>query len=192
MAKLTQQQHSPTPPGVGGGPAQPGRRRLGRAGLAGGIILTLKSPSAMAAGVCVSPSGALSGGLSSHQPALAPVCSGRPPAFWASYGAAMTATRSFGQTFPCAASMSDYRTSTLLDILRGKPFDRARVGMYLAAAYMNAITNRTSFLKPPAVLAIWNQWQATGGNSGGYYTPTGGAARWTARDIVTYLAGTMQ
>jgi hypothetical protein len=192
VAKLPQQQQAAPQSGTAGAPSRPGRRRLGRASLAGGVILTLSSPSAMAAGVCVAPSSALSGGLSSHQPVVAPICAGRAPLFWSGDGAMLTGKRLFGDAFPCAPSMNAYRSAAMLDLLRGQYFDRNRVGMYLSAAYMNAITNRTSFLKPSAVLAIWNQWQATGGNTGGYYTPTGGAAKWNARAIVAYLAGTMQ
>lgn len=170
----------------------PGRRRFSRTGLAGGIILTLTSQSAMAAGVCVSPSGALSGGLSSHQPAEEPVCTGQTPAYWRAESRLTLSRRTFGQLFACNNSTVAYRNATMLGVLSGAAFDPDQVGMYLAAAYLNAQSLRTSFLKVPAVLAIWNQWQATGANAGGYYVPTSGARHWTSRDIVGYLAGTMQ
>lgn len=182
----------PTSPALTVLPMQSGRRRFGRAGLAGGIILTLKSQSGMAAGVCVSPSGALSGGLSSHQPVTAPTCTGQPPAYWRTEGRLRVARLTFGQLFACNRSTAAYQNSSMQAVLSGGAFDPDQVGMYLAAAYMNALSLRTSFLKVPAVLAIWNQWQATGANAGGYYIPTSGARHWTSRDIVGYLAGTMQ
>jgi hypothetical protein len=175
-----------------GQPAQPGRRRFGRASVAGGVILTLKSQSGMAGGVCKSPSAALSGGLSSHQPVKAPVCQGRGPEYWRTIGAAACGNgTTFGMVFRCNARLQIYGRSLLLTMLSPQRFDPDRVGMYLAAAYLNAVNNRTSFLKVPAVYAIWNEWQATGGNAGGYYTPIAGSKPWNSRQIVSYLAGTM-
>ena len=57
-------------------PSRPSRRRLAGAGIASGVILTLKSPSAMGATMCKAPSGAMSGGLSSQKPTTTLVCKG--------------------------------------------------------------------------------------------------------------------
>lgn len=186
MAKHTQQDDQQ------GQPAQPGRRRFGRAGVAGGVILTLKSQSGMAGGVCASPSAALSGGLNSHKPATPPVCQGRTPDYWRTTGCDAAGSKAtFGSVFRCTSRSASYQKTLLNDMLSPQSFDPYKVGMYLVAAYMNAITNRTSFLKPAAVTAIWTEWQATGGNTSGVYTPIAGSKPWNSRQIVSYLAGTM-
>jgi hypothetical protein len=175
------------------GPTHPGRRRLASAGIASGVIMTLKSPSALGAAVCKSPSGALSGGLSSQQPAKALVCRGRTPAYWCSQNSPLPAARNvFGKVFTCNTRTAAYRNTPLFDIFKAQTYDRDKVGMYLMAAYFNAYTDRTSFLKIPAVISIWNEWQATGANAGGTYTPIAGGKKWDSRQLVAYLASTME
>jgi hypothetical protein len=62
------------------------RRRLAKAGVgAAGILVTLESR-AMSPMMCKAPSGALSGGLSSHY-GPAPVCQGLSPGYWKNHTA---------------------------------------------------------------------------------------------------------
>lgn len=174
-------------------PSRPARRRLAGAGLASGVILTLKSPSAMGATMCKSPSGAMSGGLSSQKPTKAVVCRGRLPSWWASQACPLPPTCiQFNHVFSCSSRTLAYSSAPVLKILRPQTYDRDRVGMYLMAAYFNAYTGRTSFLKVPAVIAIWNEWQGSGANLGGTYTPIAGGRKWGSREIVAYLASTME
>lgn len=170
------------------------RRRFTRAGAAAtGVILTLQSQPGMACDVCASPSGSLSG-VHSHTVGPAPVCLGRSPSYWAKYSGWPSPCKSgntFGKIFPVSGKKTtSYNTCTQMAILGHQSFDSDNVGMYLMAAYLNAQMGWTSFIKPAAVLAIWNEWQSTGANSGGYYTPTAGT-RWNSVQIVTYLSGTM-
>ena len=197
MADVTKQTHqnnsseAPATAGVGV-PMLPGRRRFAGAGIASGVILTLKSPSAMAASVCRAPSGAMSGGLSSHQPTQTQVCNGRLPSYWVAQKSPLPPVcTTFSKVFTCSSRTGSYRDTPVLDILKQQNYDRDRVGMYLMAAYFNAYTGRTSFLKVPAVIAIWNEWQSTGANVGGTYTPIAGGKKWGSREIVAYLASTM-
>lgn len=197
VAKQTHQDNqggAPVPEQVtaAGAPSQPGRRRLAGAGIASGVILTLKSPSAMGTTMCKAPSGAMSGGLASRKPAVAPVCQGRLPSWWAGQDPPLPPTcATFGKVFPCAANTLPYSSLPLMKILKTQSCDRDKVGMYLMAAYFNAYTGRTSFLKVPAVVAIWSEWQATGANLGGTYTPIAGGKKWGSSQIVAYLASTM-
>jgi hypothetical protein len=197
VAKQTQQDapgpESVPPPKLDGGPALPARRRFAGAGIASGVILTLKSPSALAGGVCMAPSGAMSGGLSSHRPVETQVCTGCPPSYWVSQGSPLpSAYSTFNKVFTCTARTERYSATPLLNILSQQSFDTDKVGMYIMAAYFNAYTGRTSFLKVPAVLAIWNEWQSTGANAGGTYTPIAGGRKWSSLEIVAYLASTME
>jgi hypothetical protein len=176
-----------------GAPARPDRRRLAGVGIAGGVILTLKSPAAMGAGMCRAPSGAMSGGLSSRKPAQAVVCRGRSPSYWAGQDCPLPpACTTFSKVFPCTSRTLAYANTPPLKILKAQSFDTDKVGMYLMAAYFNAYTGRSSFLKAPAVIAIWNEWQASGANPGGTYTPIAGGKKWGSREIVAYLASTME
>ena len=173
-------------------PSRPSRRRLAGAGIASGVILTLKSPSAMGTTMCKAPSGAMSGGLSSQKPTTTLVCKGRLPSWWAMQTCPLPPTcAAFGHVFTCGSRTTAYASVPILKILKAQAYDRDRVGMYLMAAYFNAYTGKTSFLKVPAVIAIWNEWQGSGANLGGTYTPIAGGRKWGSREIVAYLASTM-
>ena len=173
-------------------PSRPSRRRLAGVGVASGVILTLKSPSAMAARVCKAPSGAMSGRLSSQKPTQTLVCDGRPPSWWAAQACPMPQTcTAFSHVFTCSTRTLVYASQPIMKILKAQTYDRDGVGMYLMAAYFNAYTGKTSFLKVPAVIAIWNEWQGSGANLGGTYTPIAGGRKWGSREIVAYLASTM-
>ena len=174
-------------------PSRPSRRRLAGVGVASGVILTLKSPSAMGTTMCRAPSGAMSGGLSSHKPTTTLVCNGRLPSWWASQSCPLPQNcTAFSHVFTCSSRTLTYASQPIMKILKAQTYDRDRVGMYLMAAYFNAYTGRTSFLKVPAVIAIWKEWQGSGANLGGTYTPIAGGRKWNSREIVAYLASTMQ
>lgn len=191
VAKQTHQDNQSAAPDAGA-PTRPGRRRLAGAGVAGGVILTLKSPSALGATMCKSASGAMSGGLASRAPTQVVACNGRLPSWWAGQNSPLPpACTTFNKVFPCAANTAAYGNLALMKILKTQACDPGKVGMYLMAAYFNAYTGRTSFLKVPAVVAIWSEWQATGGNLGGTYTPIAGGKKWGSSQIVAYLASTM-
>src|SRR5690606_27745011 len=66
----------------GAGRVNQSRRRFGKSGLAvTGVLATLASRPVLGTDlVCKSPSGFLSGNLSTHGPA--PVCAGRSPGYW--------------------------------------------------------------------------------------------------------------
>lgn len=168
------------------GPAGAARRRFAGGGAAG-VLLTLASQPGMAANICTSPSGSLSGGLQSHQ-VKAQRCEGRSPGYWKNWpwpaGVAQNAL--FSKVYPCVGRNRDtYGKTTCFAILSHQAFDEANLGMHLMASYLNAIDGRTSFLTVPMLQKMWGDWQASG-----YYSPAPNV-RWNAADIVIYLSGTM-
>lgn len=193
VATENQQDATPAQPGV---PAADllsakgaARRRFTRAGAgATGVLLTLASQPGMAADVCTTPSGWLSGGLKSHH-GPAPVCSGVSPGYWKTHDgwpSPVTPDSTFGSIFGCNRRFaSTYGAAKCGTILEHQSFDQANLGMHLVATYLNVLSGRISFLTISNVQAIWNEWQ-----SKGYYTPTVGK-KWYAADIVIYLRGTM-
>lgn len=95
------------------------RRRFGRVGIgASGVIVTLASPSAMAASIARAPSGCDSIGPKSYHGA-GPVSAGRPPEEWAaqsSWPSPCAPERRFGADFSCLDSA--YGDRTYAQILR--------------------------------------------------------------------------
>ena len=173
----------PAPPLSAGGAA---RRRFARAGTSG-VLLTLASRPGMAIDICTTPSGSLSGGLKSHAP-VSLVCNGVSPGYWkthSSWPAPVTTATKFGSLFSCDSSHVNYKNCTMGTILTHQTWDRANLGMHLAAAYLNAIAGRTSFLTVAMLRTMWTEWQTNG-----YYSPTAGK-RWDDSQIVAYLTGTM-
>ena len=162
-----------------------GRRRLAGLG-ASGVLMTLASSNAMAGLVCKSPSGALSGNLSSQQPQSV-TCQGRSPGFWknhqASWPAEVSTTSLFSSLFPCGGELAKV---TCLEILSKQAADKSNVGMHIMATYLNVATNRIGFLSRNAVIAMWNEYSTTG-----EYVPTPGATPWSGGQLVDYLASTM-
>jgi len=154
-----------------------------------GVLLTLASQPGMAAHMCRSPSGSLSGGLQSHGPVVA--CDGKSPDFYqdnAAWPSPCTPSTTFSSVFPCAGLTKETygaSSTTLGLILSHQSFDTANLGMHLVATHLNILSGRIDFLTLSQVQAIWYDWQTYG-----YYSPTAGV-QWSASDIVIYLSGTM-
>lgn len=164
----------------------PARRRFGAAGLAAsGVIATFASRPVLGAGLtCKSPSGFLSGNLSTH--GEQPVCAGRSPGYWKTHGAwpiANRETAQFDKVFQCDAG-SPYAGITFLKLLEPQKFDKDKLGMHLSAAFLNAMAGYTPFLTVERILSIFSEWQRTG-----QFTPTA-TVSWNSAQIVEYLRAT--
>jgi hypothetical protein len=161
------------------------RRRFGKSGLAAsGMFITLASRPVLGAEVCKSPSGFLSGNLSTH--GSPPICEGRSPGYWkthTSWPIANRTTCKFSSVFTCAPS-SPYSSVTMLDLLSHQSFDANNLGMHLVAAYLNAMEGWTPFLTLERIVSMFTEWQSTG-----YFSPTAGV-QWNAAQIVDYLQRT--
>lgn len=167
-------------------PAGAARRRFAKGG-ATGVLLTLASQPGMAADICASPSGSLSGGLQSRRP-RAQSCDGRSPGYWKSHTwpAGISRDALFSKVYPCVGRNRDtYGKVTCLAILSHQEFDKGNLGMHMMAGYLNAADGRTSFLTAQLLQKIWSDWQEKG-----YYSPNPNV-HWNAADIVIYLSGTM-
>jgi hypothetical protein len=161
------------------------RRRFGKSGLAAsGVLLTLASRPVLGCEVCKSPSGFLSGNLSTHGgPAI---CEGRSPGYWknqTSWPIAHRSTARFNSVFTCQPR-SPYVTVTMLDLLSPQDFDANNLGMHLVAAYLNAMQGWTPFLTVERIQSMFVEWQATG-----YFSPAAGV-KWSAAEIVDYIKRT--
>lgn len=77
---------------------------------------------------------------------------------------------------------------TMLDVLRGNAGGGGYsvLGMYIAAALLNAASGRTPFLDEATVRRMWNDNLLLG-----YYEPAPGM-RWGTAQIVAYLQSTMR
>lgn len=164
-------------------PLDAGRRRF-----TAGVLLTLASQPGMAAEICTTPSGSLSGGLQSHH-GPAQSCAGAGPGYWKNHGgwpAGCAPDTRFGQVFSVGPQYAGtYGAATCMAMLSHQPFDKANLGMHLVASYLNVLSGRISFITADTLSTMWNQWQARG-----YYTPADGV-QWNEADIVVYLSGTM-
>jgi hypothetical protein len=170
------------------------RRRLTKAGVgAAGILVTLESRAGMSPMMCKSPSGALSGGLSSNY-GPPPVCSGLSPGYWKNHSNwpvsrdTMFATVFGGVGSPsvCTAAMKNksYQCSTMLNLLSKQTFDRYNLGMHAVATYLNICSGRINFLSIETLTAMWREVQTTG-----RYSPTAGVY-WTPEQVKNYLQAT--
>lgn len=161
------------------------RRRFGKSGLAAsGVLLTLASRPVLGCEVCKSPSGFLSGNLSTHGGPS--ICEGRSPGYWknqTSWPIANRSTCKFSSVFTCRPR-SPYATVTMLNLLSPQDFDSNNLGMHLVAAYLNAMQGWTPFLTVERIESMFSEWQATG-----YFSPTAGV-KWSAAEIVDYLKRT--
>jgi hypothetical protein len=162
-----------------------GRRRFGQSGMAvSGVLATLASGPVLGNIVCKSPSGALSGNLSSH--GTPPVCTGVSPGYWKNHTAWPISNRTtalFRSVFTCPTN-SSYYPVTMLTILSHQGYDGNNLGMHLVAAYLNAVAGRTPFLTVERIKSMWTEIQAVG-----YFTPTAGT-HWTPADVVAYITST--
>jgi hypothetical protein len=210
------QEHNTANPGTasmpeaqqaGAGPANPARRRFARLGAGtSGVILTLASGSGMAQVVCATPSGSLSLGVSSHQPAGGTSCSGVSPGYWkqdqhtwpiinttslkSKSSVSITTDQQqrdtlYSVVFP-NGNTTLYRTGTMQQVLDNNDpaADPYNLGMHLVAAYLNVMSGRISFLTAQTLKNMWYDVITYG-----HYAPSAGVS-WTAEQVKTYLQRT--
>ncbi|HEY8100300.1 MAG TPA: hypothetical protein VIF82_06070 [Burkholderiaceae bacterium] len=159
------------------------RRRFTKSGLAvSGVLVTLASRPVLGSDVCKSPSGFLSGNLSTH--GAAPVCAGRSPGYWRNnLSWPININTKFSNVFSCTIH-SPYASIKMLDLLTPQNFDTYNLGMHLVAAYLNAVSGWTPFLTVETIKSMFTEWQAQG-----YFSPTANV-HWSATQIVDYLTQT--
>jgi hypothetical protein len=171
------------------------RRRLAKAGVgAAGVLLTLESRATMGPMMCKAPSGALSGGLSSHY-GPAPVCQGRSPGYWKNHpGAWPIPTGTFfadvfyvpGNRRTCTVKTknTNYLCSTMMFLVSPQSFDKYNLAMHAIATYLNIKSGKINFLSVETLLNMWYEVQTKG-----VYTPTAGVT-WNAEQVKNYLQAT--
>jgi hypothetical protein len=170
------------------------RRRLAKAGIgAAGILYTLESRAAMSPMMCKSPSGALSGGLSSNY-GPAPTCAGLSPGYWKNHDNwpiprdTMFAAVFGGVGSPAACTLAaknkSYQCSTMLNLLSHQTYDSNNLAMHVIATYLNILSGRISFLSLETLGAMWLSVQTRG-----TYSPTAGVT-WTREQVKNYLQAT--
>jgi hypothetical protein len=170
------------------------RRRLAKAGIGvAGVLYTLESRAAMSPMMCKSPSGALSGGLSSHY-GPAPVCQGLSPGYWKNHTdwpcsrdmmfADVFYVRGDRSTCKIKENQASYLCSTMRDLLSPQSFDRYNLAMHVVATYLNIISHRISFLSVETLSAMWYDVQAKG-----HYSPVAGVY-WSPEQVKNYLQAT--
>ena len=171
------------------------RRRLAKAGIgAVGVLSTLESRATMSPMMCKSPSGALSGGLSSHY-GPAPVCNGLSPGYWKNHSQSwpISTTTWFADVFYVSGNRS-YCTikakntsllcSTMMNMLSHQTFDKYNLAMHAVATYLNIRSGKINFLSVETLLNMWYEVQTKG-----YYSPTAGV-KWNAEQVKNYLQAT--
>ncbi len=167
------------------------RRRLAKAGAGAGVLLTLESKQAMAtSAMCKSPSGSLSGGLSSHYgPAQA--CKGLSPGYWKNhtdwpiscntmFASVFYVPGNYLQCDPKKAATS-YLCATMQTLLSHQSYDTNNLAMQAIAAYLNILSGRVGFLSVETLLAMWREVTTTG-----VYNPTAGVT-WSRAQVASYL-----
>jgi hypothetical protein len=163
------------------------RRRFTRAGAAAsGVLLTLHSQPGMAAEVCTTASGSLSGGLQSFR-GPRPTCAGRSPGYWKNTDSwpGVLKTTPYSRVFACnARNFKTYGSVTLAEILVPKKWDTFGVGRHLVACWLNVKAELSTFQTEEDLTRIWNEYARNG-----YYTPTAGV-RWDGDRIAQYLQST--
>ena len=188
MANHEQQDGNAAPPAAA--PAIPpltargaARRRLAGVG-ASGVLMTVASNHAMAALVCKSPSGALSGDLNSQRPNV--TCEGVSPGYWKmhpeSWPSEVKTSDLFSKYFSCHGQLSNF---SCMKVLEKQDADKNAVAMHIMATYLNVVSGKINFLTRQAVIDIWAKFDTYGS-----YTPADGATPWSADQLVAYLAST--
>jgi hypothetical protein len=160
------------------------RRQFAKSSLGiSGVILSLASRPVLGDVICKSPSGFMSGNASTHGPQ--PVCQGRSPGYWKNHADSwpISTDTQFTSVFP-ASPTSVYAQYTFLQLLDPRQDDAQKLGMHLVAAYLNAISGWTPFLKVETIIAMFVEWQ-----SKGTFSPTA-TVQWSAAEIVNYLKAT--
>lgn len=160
------------------------RRRIAGLGVSG-VVMTVASNHAMAALVCKSPSGAMSGNLNSQAPNV--TCEGRSPGYWKthteSWPSDVKTSDKFGKVFVCHGQLG---TFSCLKVLDHQDIDKNNVAMHIMATYLNVCSGKISFLTRQAVKDMWNEY-----NTNGTFRPTEGATPWSGGQLVDYLTSTM-
>jgi len=160
------------------------RRRIAGLGVSG-VVMTVASNHAMAALVCKSPSGALSGNLNSQAPASV-TCEGLSPGYWKthpeSWPSEVRTNDRFSKFFACNGKMGGY---SCMHILNKQEEDKNAVGMHIMATYLNVVSGKISFLTRQALIDMWAEY-----NTDGIFTPTDGATPWSGQQLVDYLTST--
>jgi len=169
------------------------RRRLAKAGVgAAGLLVTLESRATMTPLICKSPSGALSGGLSSNY-RRATTCAGLSPGYWKNHTGSWPCSSTimfasvFGSNTNACTSKTlnkSYECSTMLNLLSKQSFDKYNLGMHLVATYLNVVSGKISFLSVGTLQKMWSDLQKTG-----RYSPAQGVY-WSAEQVKNYLANT--
>lgn len=171
------------------------RRRLAKAGIgAVGVLSTLESRATMSPMMCKSPSGALSGGLSSHY-GPAPVCNGLSPGYWKNHPESwpISINTWFADVFYVAgnrryctikARNTSYLCSTMMNMLSSQSFDKYNLAMHAVATYLNIRSGKINFLSVETLLNMWYEVQTKT-----YYSPTAGV-KWNAEQVKNYLQAT--
>ena len=159
------------------------RRRIAGIGVSG-VVMTVASNNAMAAMVCKSPSGALSGNLNSQKPNER--CDGLSPGYWKNHaeswpGEVKPGDR-FAKFFPTNGALA---TVTCHEVLKKQKADKNNVAMHIMATYLNVVTGRITFLTRQAVVNMWVKYDTYG-----TYTPTEGARPWSGEELTNYLSST--
>lgn len=171
------------------------RRRFAKAGMgASGVLLTLASQPGMAATVCTTPSGFLSGTWASHAPNNP--CLGVSPGYWKNHhdewkGSAGTdGTARFSFVFPTTLRTSALKAYTLFEVVDPTVVvngsDPDNVAMHIVASLLNVRSGRISVMNEERVREIWREYASTG-----YFTPSAGAKKWNGYEITEYLKSTM-
>jgi hypothetical protein len=169
-----------------------GRRRfIHGIGVAVPVVMTVRSPSALAGGQCLAPSATASIALLHSRPDRQQFyCKGRTPGFWknawdthpliwsSSGGEGVLFSAVFGSGFP---------GQTLKQVMNlgGGSVDPWELGAHLSAAYLNY---RMGWV-PLGVLSVGDLVEMWNGRFG-TYEPTAGV-RWNGEQIVAYLQTTM-
>lgn len=174
------------------------RRRFTRAGAAAsGVLMTLHSQPGMAAIVCDTPSGHASALVSARNPD-ASSCSGLSPGVWyestqprGKHGNIpghvnwpVSKDTLFGKVFTTSKAIGG---KTFEEVLKGNDpsIDPDKLGAHLTAAYLNALSGRSTFQNEYMLVNIWNELQ-----NHQVFHPTAGVD-WNAKDVVDYLKSTM-
>jgi len=160
------------------------RRRMAGLGVSG-VVMTVASNHAMAAIMCRSPSGALSGNLASRQPEMA--CNGAKPEHWAlpttPWPSEVRTNDRFSRFFDSHGPLGGAST---LEVLTGSSHDEDQVAKYVMAMYLNVCSGRSNFMTRQAVKDLWVKYYRSKS-----YTPVGGATPWSGPQLVSYLSSTM-
>jgi len=176
-------QDGPAPTPAPLSPKGASRRRIAGLGVSG-VVMTVASNNAMAALVCKSPSGALSGNLNSQKPNER--CDGLSPGYWKNHtedwpSEVKTSDR-FAKLFPSRGKLSAF---TCLQILSKQEADKNNVAMHIMATYLNVASGRITFLTRQAVIEMWVKYDKYG-----TYTPNEGAMPWSGQELTNYLSST--